>query len=73
MTALAAARAGVPNLVLTHFSPRYQQHGGPMSKAPQTMADLEDEAREVYQGRLFLANDFDRFQLDRQGQLTLLA
>jgi ribonuclease Z len=69
MTALAAARAGVPNLVLTHFSPRYQQNG----KAPQTMADLESEAREVYEGRLFLANDFDRFQLDRQGALTLLA
>jgi ribonuclease Z len=73
MTALAAARAGVPNLVLTHFSPRYQQNLGAMSKGPQTMADLENEAREVYQGQLFLANDFDRFQLDRQGQLTLLA
>jgi ribonuclease Z len=69
MTALVAARAGVPNLVLTHFSPRYQQNG----KGPQTMADLEQEAREVYGGRLFLANDFDRFQLDRHGQLSLLA
>jgi ribonuclease Z len=68
MTALAAAGAGVPNLVLTHFSPRYQQN----DKGPQTMADLENEAREVYRGRLFLANDFDRFQLDRQGQLSLL-
>jgi ribonuclease Z len=35
------------------------------------MRDIEDEAREVYPGQLFLARDFDRYQLDRQGQLTL--
>jgi ribonuclease Z len=67
MTALAATQAGVPNLVLTHFSPRYQQNG----KGPLTMADLENEAREVYGGRLFLASDFDRYVLDREGRLTL--
>lgn len=67
MTALAAAQAGVPNLVLTHFSPRYQQNG----KGPLTMADLEQEAREVYAGRLFLASDFDRYVLDREGRLSL--
>jgi ribonuclease Z len=67
MTALAAAKAGVPNLVLTHFSPRYQQHG----KASLTMADVENEAKEAYGGRLFLARDFDRYQLDREGRLTL--
>jgi hypothetical protein len=27
----------------------------------------------VYGGQLFLARDFDRYQLDRQGQLMLLA
>jgi ribonuclease Z len=68
MTALAAAQAGVPNLVLTHFSPRYQQN----EKGPLTMADLEQEAREVYAGRLFLASDFDRYVLDREGRLTLV-
>jgi ribonuclease Z len=67
MTALAAAKARVPNLVLTHFSPRYQQHG----KGPLTMADIENEAKEAYGGRLFLARDFDRYQLDREGRLTL--
>ncbi|QJE02799.1 MBL fold metallo-hydrolase [Massilia forsythiae] len=66
MTAAAAAAAGVPNLVLTHFSPRYQQHGA------LAMADLEEEARAAYGGRLFLANDFDRFQLDRDGVLHRL-
>lgn len=65
MTALAAAQAGVPNLVLTHFSPRYQQNG----KGPPAMTDLENEAREAYAGQLFLANDFDRYVLERDGRL----
>ena len=65
MTALAASRAGVPNLVLTHFSPRYQQN----DKHGLTMADLEREAREVYDGQLFLASDFDRYVLERDGRL----
>jgi len=67
MTAGAAASAGVPNLVLTHFSPRYQQHGA------LTMADIEDEARAAYAGNLFLAEDFDRYVLDREGVLTKAA
>jgi ribonuclease Z len=65
MTALAAAQAGVPNLVLTHFSPRYQE-----SKGPLTMADVENEAKEAYGGQLFLARDFDRYLLDREGRLS---
>jgi ribonuclease Z len=65
-TALAASEAGVPNLVLTHFSPRYQEGEGSPS-----MRDIENEAREVYHGQLFLARDFDRYQLDRDGQLAL--
>lgn len=59
-----AAGAGIPNLVLTHFSPRYQQEGA------LALADLATEAREVYGGALFLADDFDRFVLDRQGVLV---
>jgi ribonuclease Z len=68
MTALAAAQAGVPNLVLTHFSPRYQEGAGSPS-----IAEIEDEARAVYGGRLFLARDFDRYVLDREGRLSLIA
>lgn len=64
MTARAAAAAGVPNLVLTHFSPRYQNQG------PVTIADIEAEARAAYGGQLFLARDFDRYLLDRQGRLS---
>jgi ribonuclease Z len=67
MTALAAARAGVPNLVLTHFSPRYQEGEGTPS-----MRDIEAEARDVYRGQLMLARDFDRYVLDRQGLLSLV-
>ncbi len=66
-TAAFAHGAGVPNLVLTHFSPRYQQAGnGP------SMDALEAEARSAYEGNLFLASDLQRYALDRHGVLTLL-
>jgi ribonuclease Z len=68
MTARAAQAAGVPNLVLTHFSPRYQDTEE--GKGGLTMRDLEQEARAAYDGRLFLARDFDRYVLDRQGVLS---
>lgn len=60
-----AAEAGVPNLVLTHFSPRYQEGDGPLS-----MAAVEAEARGAYGGNLFLARDFERYVLDRAGLLS---
>jgi ribonuclease Z len=56
-----AQEIGIPNLVLTHFSPRYHE---------QALALLEAEARSIYKGRLFLANDGDRYSLDKQGQLS---
>lgn len=69
MTARAAAEARVPNLVLTHFSPRYQdvarKEGDGLS-----MRDIELEARAAYAGRLFLARDFERYALDREGVLA---
>jgi len=67
-TAAFAQEARIPNLVLTHFSPRYQQGDGALS-----MSALEDEARAVYRGQLFLALDLQRYALDRQGVLSLLA
>ena len=60
-----AQEARLPNLVLTHFSPRYQDGEGPLS-----MGALEAEARAVYDGHLFLARDFDRYVLDRDGTLA---
>jgi ribonuclease Z len=63
-----AAEAGIVNLVLTHFSPRYQEQGGPLA-----LADIEAEARAEYQGRLFLARDLERYTLDRRGSLERAA
>ena len=64
-TAAFAAEAGIPNLVLTHFSPRYQEGSGALS-----MACLEEEARAAYRGKLFLAADLQRYALDRHGVLS---
>jgi ribonuclease Z len=60
-----AAGAGVRNLVLTHFSPRYQD-GGPLP-----LSLLEEEARAQYGGHLLLARDLDHYVLDRTGELRL--
>jgi len=54
------------NLVLTHFSPRYQNA---INSSP-SIFDIENEARSVYHNKLFLANDLDRYILNKQGDLT---
>jgi len=59
-----AQQVGVPNLVLTHFSQRHHDDAG--------QAELEAEARMQYQGHLWLARDFDAFELNEQGPLRLL-
>jgi ribonuclease Z len=58
-----AQGAGVRNLVLTHFSPRYQENGA------MPLALIEDEARAQYGGNLVLARDLDHYVLDRDGDL----
>ena len=60
-----AAQASVPNLILTHFSPRYKDGGTGL-----TIQDIEQEARAHYAGRLFLARDLDVFHLNREGELS---
>lgn len=59
MVADVAREAQLPNLVLTHFSPRYHELG-----------EIEQEARAAYGGRLFLARDLERYALDRHGELA---
>ena len=65
----AADAAGVESLVLTHFSPRY----GPASAARsgESIEDVRAEAAAVYSGELFLANDFDTYELSSDGELSL--
>lgn len=60
-----AQAVGVPNLVLTHFSARYQS-------APNQGLSIEDiraEAAERYSGQLTLAEDLLRLRLDNKGQM----
>lgn len=61
-----AQAAGVPNLVLTHFSARYQADPG----SSPSIVDVRAEAAEHYQGALYLAEDFMRLRLGRDGALT---
>lgn len=70
-TAAAIARfaeaAGVPNLVLTHFSARYQANP---ARSP-SIEDIRDEAQAQFNGRLILARDLQRYHLARDGRLEL--
>ncbi|MGP9543451.1 ribonuclease Z [Psychrobacter sp. AOP7-B1-25] len=56
-------KSGVNNLILTHFSARYQGFDNPNSKTPN-MAYLRLDAESVYQGNLWLAADFDQYMVD---------
>ncbi len=61
-----AQQAHLPNLVLTHFSSRYQSEPGGTPHIDQVAA----EARQHYQGRLFLARDFDTYRLEKDLSLS---
>lgn len=67
MVARFAESAGLPHLVLTHFSPRYQYAGkGPL------IEDIAAEARTHYGGALHLARDFATYRLNRDLSLSPL-
>lgn len=59
-----AEAAQMPNLILTHFSQRYHRPGG------GTIEVIHDEARHFYSGNLWLANDFDVYELNTAGAVT---
>ena len=63
-----AEAAGIPNLILTHFSPRYQLH----PEAELSVEIIRSEAEQVYSGNLFLAQDLLRYRIDKQGKVTLV-
>ena len=67
MVARVAERVKLPNLILTHFSPRYQDREGAL-----TLDDIEREARAHYTGNLALARDLGRYELMKDGSLHLL-
>jgi len=64
MVARMAQQVALPNLILTHFSPRYQDRAGPL-----TLEDIEREAREHYTGNLALARDLATYELRKDGSL----
>ena len=69
MVAEAAAKSGVPNLILTHFSGRYRLS----RKAGAACVEvLREEAGEYYQGTIALAEDLKTWELNREHSLKLL-
>jgi len=69
LVATFAESAQLPNLVLTHFSPRYQLH--PL--ASPSIEDIRKEAQRVYSGSLYLARDFGEYTLDKSGHFSEVA
>ena len=69
--AKTCADTALPNLILTHFSPRYQTIKGATTRNSRSLSEVEQEARRFFTGTLFLANDFDTFLLDRTKALSL--
>lgn len=52
-----AKQAGIPMLILTHFSARFALFDDPQSPTPN-MGHIRSEVRSVYDGQLVLATDF---------------
>lgn len=62
-----AQQAGLPNLVLTHFSARYQRASKGLS-----IEDIRAEAAAAYSGQLILAQDFMQMALGKDMALRLI-
>lgn len=68
--ATAAERAGLPHLLLTHFSQRYRRHP---ASGEHSLDDIINEARAHYRGNLVLADDLAGYELTRDKQLLPLS
>ena len=60
---------GLPNLILTHFSARYQSFDNPNSTTPN-MGDIRLDAESVYHGNLWLAADFAQYRVDGAAEIA---
>lgn len=60
-----AEDVGIPNLILTHFSARYQSVPG----RGLSIHDIRAEAATRYHGKLFLAEDFLQLTLNKRAEL----
>ncbi|MES1964334.1 ribonuclease Z [Psychrobacter sp. AH5] len=58
-----AEKSEINNLILTHFSARYQSFDEPQSRTAN-MGHIRKEAESVYQGNLWLAEDFAQYRVD---------
>ena len=63
---LAAEKAGVKHVILTHFSNRYQQRPRP---GQYGVEELRQEAQAVYSGNVVLATDHGCWELDKNRNL----
>ncbi|WP_435980284.1 MBL fold metallo-hydrolase [Psychrobacter sp. DM4] len=62
----------LPNLILTHFSARFQSFDNPDSNTPN-MGHIRIDAQSVYQGNLWLAADFAQYLVEgADSQVTYL-
>ena len=64
-----AQKMNLKNIILTHFSARYQNFDNPDSETPN-MAYIRLDAQSVYQGNLWLAADFDQYMVDGAVELA---
>ena len=64
-----AQNIGLKNLILTHFSARYQSFDNPNSGTPN-MAHIRLDAESVYKGNLWLAADFDQYTVNGSVEST---
>lgn len=64
-----AHNSGIQNLILTHFSARYQSFENPNSSTPN-MAHIRADAQSGYQGNLWLAADFAQYIVNGASDLT---
>ncbi|MBO9483662.1 ribonuclease Z [Salinisphaera sp. G21_0] len=67
MVAEAAEASGVPNLILTHFSGRYQRSA---EAGANSIHALKAEAETYYSGNTGMARDFSTWVVDRDGRLV---